>query len=195
MKLKNLLEYAKLNIFNYGYRPSLVHQVLTSFIDLSHQGTKKQKLRSEVSGGNSKPWRQKGTGRARAGSTRSPLWRTGGVTFAANGQPSRKLKINKKMYRGSIKSILSHLYVNCCLNVFEDLNVMSHKTRDLPEEFKKNSTLVILKDLTLNIALASRNVNSLLVISSEEVNPNILVNYQNIFIEKDALDLLEERLS
>jgi large subunit ribosomal protein L4 len=195
MKLNPLIQYADMEIFKYGYRSALVHQVLVGFLSLGHIGTKKQKMRGEVSGGNKKPWRQKGTGRARAGSTRSPLWRKGGVTFAANGLPGSKVKINKKMFRCAVKSILSQLFLNATLKIFEDLQCTSHKTQDFLKNYQINTkTLIVVNDLSDDLILATRNLHKVLVVTPQEINPSMLVNHTDVYIEHDAVQTLESRL-
>jgi large subunit ribosomal protein L4 len=195
MKLNPLIQYADMEIFKYGYRPALVHQVLVGFLSLGHTGTKKQKMRGEVSGGNKKPWRQKGTGRARAGSTRSPLWRKGGVTFAANGLSGSKIKINKKMFRCATKSVLSQMFLSANLNIFEDLKCVSHKTRDFLKDYQlDNKTLIVVNELSSELMLATRNLHKVLIVTPQEINPSILVKHTDVYIEHDAVHALESRL-
>lgn len=195
MKLNPLIQYADMEIFQYGYRPALVHQVLVGFLSLGHTGTKKQKMRGEVSGGNKKPWRQKGTGRARAGSTRSPLWRKGGVTFAATGLPGSKIKINKKMFRCATKSVLSQLFLNAHLKIFEDLQCNSHKTRDFLQQYPlATKTLIVVNELSEDLILATRNLHKVLVVTPQDINPSILVKHTDVYLEHDAVHTLERRL-
>lgn len=195
MKINPLIKYVNLKVLSAEYRPALVHQMLTGYKALGHTGTKKQKMRGEVSGGNKKPHRQKGTGRARAGSTRGPLWRTGGVTFAARGLPCRKVKLNRKMLREAVKSILSELYRNSEMQVFENLEVNTPKTKDFLKTYPVvNRTLIVVKELSENLIMATRNLYEVNVIDQSEVNPSVLLGNRAVYIESAALMSLEERL-
>ena len=135
-------------VFGRDFNEPLIHQVVTAILSGARQGTKAQKNRSAVSGGGAKPWRQKGTGRARAGTIRSPLWRTGGVTFAATPRDHSQ-KVNKKMYRGALRSILSELIRQDRMVVVEDLGIDQPKTKHLVEKLKAmdvNDVLILVDD-------------------------------------------------
>ena len=149
-------------VFAKEYNEALVHQVVVAYMAGARAGTKAQKTRSEVRGGGKKPWRQKGTGRARVGTIRSPIWRSGGVTFAAKPR-SYDQKVNRKMYRGAIRSILSELVRQERLTIVEQFDVEAPKTKLLAEKLKKanlNDVLIVVGDgqLSENLYLASRNI-------------------------------------
>ena len=163
----------------------------------SRAGTKSQKTRSDVSGGGSKPWRQKGTGRARSGTTRSPVWRTGGVAFAARPR-SYDQKLNKKMFRVGIKSILSELLRQERLVVSSDILSVTSKTKDLFNKLKTvdaNRILIVVEAINVNLALASRNIPYVEVIEAINLNPVLLVSADKVIATPGALKLLEERLA
>lgn len=149
-------------VFGCDYNEPLIHQVVTSYLNAGRAGTKAQKTRSEVRGGGIKPWRQKGTGRARAGTIRSPLWRKGGVTFAAKPR-SYEQKVNKKMYRGAIRSILSELIRMERLVIVDALTLETPKTKsfiDMLDKLQiKQTVLIITNAVEENLYLASRNLN------------------------------------
>ena len=148
-------------IFNQSVNKELITQLINSFVSNSHQGTKAQKNRSDVRGGGKKPWRQKGTGRARAGTIRSPIWRGGGVTFAARSKSSEPKKINKKMYKSAMRSIFSSLAENNKIFLSKDISIENPKTKELLELLKKikfNSGLIIVSNLSSNLKLAARNI-------------------------------------
>lgn len=180
-------------VFNEG----LVHQVVTAYLAAGRAGTSAQKNRSEVSGGGKKPWRQKGTGRARAGSIRSPIWRSGGVTFAARPR-SYAQKVNRKMYRAAMKSILSELVRQDRLVAIESLTLDKPKTKDLVSklaELKLNqNVLIITEKADVTLELAARNLPNVAVCPSNEIGPVHLIQYEQILITTDALKNIEERL-
>ena len=183
--------------FNRAYNESLVHQVVVTYLAGARQGSVKQKTRSEVSGGGHKPWRQKGTGRARAGTTRGPLWRTGGVTFAAVPQDHSK-KINKKMYRGAMQCIVSELIRQDRLLVVDDFSVESHKTRGLLqklEEFDLKNVLIVSAEVDKNLYLASRNLHGVDVRDAAGVDPVSLIGYEKVLVTVPALKKLEGMLA
>jgi large subunit ribosomal protein L4 len=160
-------------------------------------GTKAQKTRSQVSGGGAKPFRQKGTGRARQGTIRSPLFRSGGVTFAAQPR-SYEQKVNRKMYRGALRSILSELVRQDRLIVVDAFNVAAPKTKELAAklaEMDANDALIITEDFDENLLLASRNLFHVDVRSLNEVDPVSLVGYAKVVITTGALKALEEKLA
>ena len=184
-------------IFAVDYNEPLVHQVLTAFMAGSRSGTKGQKNRSDVSGGGRKPWKQKGTGRARAGTTRSPLWRGGGVTFAARNRNFTQ-KVNRKMYQGAIRSILSELTRQERLLCIESFTLDSAKTRaarDLLGGLGLRDVLIVTDEVTENAYLAIRNLPYVDLIDTAEINPYCLIGYDKVLVTKAAVAKMEEWLS
>ena len=164
-------------VFGQSYNETLIHQLLTKYMAGARAGTKAQKTRSDVSGGGIKPWRQKGTGRARSGTTRSPIWRTGGVTFAARPR-NYEQKLNKKMYRVGIRSILSELLRQDRLVVSSNIIPDSPKTKLLVEKLKafdSKRILIVVDELDINLALSSRNIPLLEVVEADNLSPVLLV--------------------
>lgn len=184
-------------IFKYPFNPALIHQVISSYLINSRQGSKAQKSRSEVIGSNKKPWRQKGTGRARSGSVKSPIWRSGGVTFASKPKKYNQ-KINKKMYRGAIKSILSKLVCDNRLLLIEDLFLEKPKTKFLLERIgkmvSKKSVLIITNVIDNNVLLSSRNLHKVSILDLSHINPVSLVNFDITLIMQSAVHDLEQKL-
>ena len=183
--------------FGKEFNESLVHQVVVTYMAGSRQGTVKQKTRSEVSGGGKKPWRQKGTGRARAGTSRGPLWRTGGVTFAARPQDHSK-KINKKMYRGALRCILSELVRQDRLLVVDEFKVESHKTKGLIKklsELELQNVLIVSDEVDQNLFLAARNLHKVDVLEAAGVDPVSLIGFDKVLITVPALKKLEGMLA
>ncbi|XZR53107.1 MAG: 50S ribosomal protein L4 [Enterobacteriaceae bacterium] len=181
------------SIFNYKFNKSLVHQVITSFLNNKRSGNKSQKNKSEVSGSNKKPWRQKGLGRARAGLYRSPLWRSGGVTFAAKPKVY-KHKINKKMYKGAIKCILSELIRQNRLIIFNKFLIKIPKTNILLNKLKsmyKKKILIIIKSIDKNLFLSSRNVYNIKINNIKNINILNLINSNKVIITLDVLKYFE----
>lgn len=183
-------------IFTKEFNPELIHQVVESYRAGGRAGTKAQKSRSEVRGGGTKPWRQKGTGRARAGTIRSPLWRGGGVVFAAKPRDYSK-KVNKKMYCGAMCSILSELVRQERLVIVDNLVITSQKTRDLVKklnELKLNNVLIVADVIEPNLYLAARNLKNVEVCDVSSVNPVDLVAYDKVLFTAPALKKIEEKL-
>ncbi|MDX1492213.1 MAG: 50S ribosomal protein L4 [Pseudohongiellaceae bacterium] len=183
--------------FAKEFNETLVHQTVTTFLAGARQGSVKQKTRSEVSGGGRKPWRQKGTGRARAGTIRSPIWRSGGVTFAARPQDHSK-KLNKKMYRGAMACIMSELIRQERLVVVEDFAVETHKTKDLVSklnEFSLDNVLIVAEDIAENLFLAARNLHKVDVLDAVGLDPVSLIGFDKVLITVPALKKVEEMLS
>ena len=178
-------------VFGATLNMPLVHQVVNSFIARGHTGTKKQKSRAEVSGGNSKPWPQKGTGRARAASIRNPLFRTGGVTFAARGILATMPKINKKMYRLALRNVLSELLRQERLIFIQELVMASHKTKDFP--YTSGLFVVANDELNVNLILASRNLIGVQVTS--RIDPYILLQHAKIYLTCKAVRHIESHLA
>jgi len=183
--------------FAVGFNEPLVHQVVTAYMAGARSGSRAQKNRSQVRGGGRKPWRQKGTGNARAGSIRSPIWRGGGVTFAARPKDHSQ-KVNRKMYRGAMRSILSELVRQDRLVVVESFSVDSPKTKALAEKLTAMSlgdTLIVVDAEDLNLQLAVRNLHWAAVIQSMEANPVSLLAFDKVLITVPALKQLEARLA
>ena len=175
-------------VFSKEFNESLIHQALVSFMAVSRQGSSKQKNRSEVSGGGKKPFRQKGTGRARAGTIRSPLWRGGGVTFASRPKNFKK-KINKKMYRAAIKSIFSELVRQNRLVAIEKPVLNKPKTKDIANflnQFSLSKVLIITEELDTNLYLSARNIPNVDVITYREINPVNLLKPQKVAVTSKA---------
>lgn len=184
-------------IFGVDFNETLVHQLVTRYLAGNRAGTKAQKTRSDVSGGGSKPWRQKGTGRARSGTTRSPVWRTGGVTFAARPR-SYEQKLNRKMFRVGVRSILSELLRQERLVVSSDIVPATTKTKELILKLKDinaRRVLIIVENVDSNLALASRNIPYVEVIEASNLNPVLLVSADKVITTPNALKILQERLS
>lgn len=186
------------NTFGRDFNEPLVHQVITAYMAGGRAGTRAQKTRAEVSGGGKKPWNQKGTGRARAGTIRSPLWRKGGVIFAAKPQDFTQ-KVNRKMYRGAMSSILSELVrLNRLVIVNEtEIALESPKTKDLLkrlEQYGIDQALVVINEWDANLYLASRNLSKVEVCEVKKLDPVSLVKYQNVIMTESALRQIEEVL-
>ena len=183
------------SLFNQEVNDNLINQLVNSYIDNGHQGTKAQKNRSQVSGGGKKPWRQKGTGRARAGTSRSPIWRGGGVTFAARSKSSNPKKINKKMYKVAMKSIFSSLAKSNKVFISQGIEVGTSKTKEMVSLLKKidfDKGLLIFKELNENVILASRNIPNIEVTEIKSLNPISLLKHKAILISDDCFKELEE---
>ena len=182
------------DVFSKEFNESLIHQAVVSFMAASRQGSAKQKNRSEVRGGGKKPYRQKGTGRARAGTIRSPLWRGGGVTFAARPRDYSK-KLNKKMYRAAIKSIFSELVRQNRLVAIEKPVLEKPKTKEIASflnEFSLSKVLIIIDELDMNLYLSARNIPNVDVITVNEINPVNLLKPQKVAVTSEALKQIEE---
>ena len=182
------------NAFSKDFNEALVHQAVVSFLAGSRQGSSKQKTRSEVRGGGKKPYRQKGTGRARAGTIRSPLWRGGGIAFAATPRDYSK-KINKKMYRAAIRSIFSELLRQRRLVAIEKPVLEKPKTKDIAnflKEFSLSKVLIITDELDVNLYLSARNIPNVDIITVREINPVNLLKAQKLLLLRDAFKKIEE---
>jgi large subunit ribosomal protein L4 len=183
--------------FAREYNEALIHQVVTAFMAGGRQGTKAQKTRSEVSGGGKKPWRQKGTGRARAGTTRSPIWRSGGVTFAAQPRDHSQ-KVNRKMYRAALRSILSELARQDRLVVVESLDIDQPKTKLLAKQLSDlglSNVLIISSEVDENLYLAARNLIHVDVRDVAGVDPVSLIAFDKVVATVDAVKKLDEVLA
>lgn len=182
--------------FGKEFNQDLVHQAVVAHMAAARQGSKAQKTRSEVSGGGKKPWRQKGTGRARAGTIRSPIWRAGGVTFAAKPRDHEQ-KINKKMYRGALRCILSELARQDRLIVVEEFTLDAPKTKALVAklaQFDISDVLIVTEDVSENLYLASRNLHKVDVRDVAGIDPVSLVGAGKVLVTVSALKKLEEAL-
>jgi large subunit ribosomal protein L4 len=187
-----IAELAK--IFTKEFNEALVHQVITDFMANQRSGTKAQKNRSAVSGGGAKPRPQKGSGRARAGTTRSPIWRTGGVTFAAQPKDYNK-KINKKMYKGALNCIFNELLKRERLFLSDSLNFAEKKTKlgkELLDRLKITNALFISTENNANVFFSLRNIKNISVIDYKDINPHILMKHDNIVIDKNVLEHIEK---
>ena len=185
--------------FDREFNEPLVHQVVTAYMASRRLATKAQKTRAEVSGGGRKPWRQKGTGRARAGTNRSPLWRGGGVTFAARpGGAHYQQKVNRKMYRAAMRAILSELRRQDRLVVVDDLAPETHKTKDLAAQLIKldlSEVLIVHHAASENLYLACRNLPSVDLCDVGSVDPVSLIGFEKVMMTAEAVKALEERLT
>ena len=184
-------------VFAADYKESLVHQLVTAYMAAGRAGTRAQKNRSAVSGGGAKPWRQKGTGRARAGTIRSPIWRSGGVTFAAQPRDYTQ-KVNRKMYRSGIRSILSELARQDRLVVVQDITVDAPKTRQLLGKLADlgvSKTLIVTETGDEKLYLSARNLPQVEVSDVAGLNPVNLVRYEHVVVTVGAVRAIEEWLS
>ncbi len=182
-------------VFARDYNEALVHQVVVAYQANARQGTRAQKNREAVHHSTKKPWRQKGTGRARAGSTSSPLWRGGGRTFPNSPDENFSHKVNKKMYRAGMAAILSQLARDGRLSVVDSISIEAPKTKLLAAKFKAmglSSVLVIADVVDDNLALASRNLPNVLVIEPRYADPLSLVFYKKVLVTKAAIEQLKE---
>lgn len=184
-------------LFNAKYNEPLVHQVVTAYLAAGRSGTKAQKSRAQVRGGGRKPWKQKGTGRARAGSSRSPLWRSGGVTFAAVPRDYAQ-KVNRRMYTGALRSILSELARTGRLKIVDALVMHLPKTKVLIERLKVlglEAGLIVVDAEERNLDLASRNLPHVEVTGARALDPVRLIEHPTVLMTQDALKLVEARFA
>ena len=184
------------DIFDRTYNESLVHQITTAYMAGGRSGSKAQKNRAAVSGGGKKPWKQKGTGRARAGTSRGPIWRSGGVTFAAQPK-SFSQKVNKKMYKGAISVIFSELLRKDRLKVVSDFEVADPKTKNITSLMKSldlKDALLMTDELDENLYLSSRNLYHVGVCDTQSIDPVSLIGYENVVLTKAALKKVEAML-
>ncbi len=185
------------SVFGRDLNESLVHQVIVAYMAAGRAGTSSQKTRSEVRGGGIKPWRQKGTGRARAGTSRSPIWRAGGATFASSTR-SYAQKVNKKMYRGAMQIILSELLRSGRVLVVDELSVSEPKTKLLKkklDELEVSNALLVSDEVDGKLYLASRNLPQIQVSDVEGLNPLSLIENEMVVVTSAALKKIEERLA
>lgn len=184
-------------VFGADYKPSLIHQVVTAYLAGGRSGTKAQKNRAAVSGGGAKPWRQKGTGRARSGTSRSPIWRGGGVTFASQPRDYSQ-KVNRKMYQGAVRSILSELARQERLVVVSELKVSAPKTKELIALLRGldiNDALLISEKDDENLFLAARNLPGVDAITAAELDPVSMIAFDKVVVTEAAIKQIEERLA
>jgi large subunit ribosomal protein L4 len=185
-------------VFGAAYNEPLVHQIVTAYLAAGRAGTKAQKSKAMVRGGGKKPWKQKGTGQARAGSIRSPLWRGGGKTFAAVPRDHSQ-KVNKKMYRGAIRSIVSELNRNGSLLVAESFAVESAKTQGLIAKLAafetKHHVLIVTDEVDQNLFLSARNLPYVDVVDVDGINPVALLSFDKVLMTTPAIKKLEAWLS
>ena len=185
------------SVFGADYNEALIHQAVIAYQAGARQGTRGQKNRSAVSGGGAKPWRQKGTGRARAGTSRSPIWRGGGKTFPATTQDFSQ-KMNRKAYRIAMRSILSELVRQERLVVSDDFTVTEPKTKQLVakmNDMKLDDVLLVTHEFDENLALASRNLYHVGILEAQEINPVSLIGFDKVVMTSDAVKQIEEKLA
>jgi len=184
-------------LFGRDYNEALVHQLIVAYQANGRAGNRAQLTRSEVRHSTKKPWRQKGTGRARIGTTASPLWRSGGRAFPNSPEENFSHKINRKMYRAGIAAILSQLAREDRLTVIESFSVDAPKTRLVVEKLKNlgiDSALVVTNELSDNLMLASRNLPNVLVLEPKQADPLSLIRFPRVVMTKGAIEMLEELL-
>ena len=184
-------------VFDQSFNEDMVHQVVVAYMAAGRAGTVAQKTRSEVRGGGAKPWRQKGTGRARSGTIRSPIWRAGGRTFAAKPRDYSQ-KVNKKMYRGAMRAILSELLRQERLRILENLEVSEPKTKQIAQLISNleltGKILILIKEADVNVFLAARNLPKVEIEVASWVDPVSLVEFDTVVATSEAIKDLEERL-
>ncbi|NOX43851.1 MAG: 50S ribosomal protein L4 [Gammaproteobacteria bacterium] len=193
---KNSVELSDV-VFGREFNEPMIHQVVTAFLAGGRAGSRAHKSRSDVRGGGIKPWRQKGTGRARAGTSRSPIWRGGGKTFASK-PANYSQKVNKKVYRGAMQSILSELFRQERLIVVADFELAAPKTKDLVSKLAafglNTKVLIIAKEASDNLYLSARNLIKVEVRDANDVDPVCLLKYEKVLITADALKQVEGTL-
>ncbi|MHC8441164.1 MAG: 50S ribosomal protein L4 [Candidatus Eutrophobiaceae bacterium] len=187
-------------VFSVKFNEPLIHQVVVAWMAGARSGSKAQKSRSDVRGSGIKPWRQKGTGRARAGTRQSPLWRGGGVTFAASPRDHSQ-KVNRKMYRGAMRSILSELIRQERLICMDSLHLAEPKTKRAIELLEsvglyaeRSRVLIVMDEVDLNLELGMRNLYQVMVVSTQQVNPRDLIDADKVLFARDAIEKLEGSL-
>ena len=181
--------------FGAEYKKTLVHQVITSYFSNGRENYSSQKNRSAVRGGGKKPWKQKGTGRARAGTTRGPIWRGGGVTFAS-GKRNYSEKINKKMYNGAMRSIMSELIRNDKVVAIDKIDLKEIKTKEISNLLKEHnleSVLIITNKIDEKLFLSARNIKNVGIATVDYLDPPLMLSFKKVLILKDALEGFEKR--
>ena len=199
MEINILPNNEKINLsdacFGVDYKKTLVHQVITSYFSNGRENYSSQKNRSDVRGGGKKPWKQKGTGRARAGTTRGPIWRGGGVTFAS-GTRNYAEKINKKMYNGAMRSIMSELLRTDKIVAIDKIELSEIKTKEINNLLKShdlNSVLIVTKNIDEKLFLSARNIKNVGIATVDYLDPPMMLSYKKVLIVKEALIFFEER--
>ena len=199
MEINILPKNEKVNLsekcFGVEYKKTLVHQVITSYFSNGRENYSSQKNRSDVRGGGKKPWKQKGTGRARAGTTRGPIWRGGGVTFAS-GKRNYSEKINKKMYNGAMRSIMSELIRNDKVVAIDKLDLKEIKTKEISNLLKEHnleSVLIITNKIDEKLFLSARNIKNVGIATVDYLDPPLMLSFKKVLILKDALEGFEKR--
>ena len=199
MEINILPKNEKVNLsekcFGAEYKKTLVHQVITSYFSNGRENYSSQKNRSDVRGGGKKPWKQKGTGRARAGTTRGPIWRGGGVTFAS-GKRNYAEKINKKMYNGAMRSIMSELIRNDKVVAIDKIDLKEIKTKtvsSLLKEHNLESVLIITNKIDEKLFLSARNIKNVGIATVDYLDPPLMLSFKKVLIIKDALEGFEKR--
>jgi len=185
------------SLFNRDYNEALVHQIITSYLSNARSATRAQKGRSDIAKSNHKPWKQKGTGRARAGRASSPIWRGGGRIFPNSPDENYTKKLNRKMYRAGISVILSQLIRTERLLVIDDFSLTSHKTKDLLTKLnglKLDDVMVVTHELNDNLELSSRNIPTVAVVEVKNADPVSLLRYEKILVTSEGLKKFEEIL-
>ncbi|MBA3756806.1 MAG: 50S ribosomal protein L4 [Nitrosomonas sp.] len=185
-------------LFNRDYNEALVHQVITSYLSNARSATRAQKGRSDVAKSTRKPWRQKGTGRARVGMASSPIWRGGGKIFPNSPDENFRKKLNKKMYRAGISVIISQLIRDERLLIVDAFNIDTHKTKVLSEKLKEiglSEVLIVTDEMSENLYLSSRNIPHVAVVEVKSVDPVSLLRFEKILITMNGLKKFEELLS
>ena len=183
------------NCFAVDYKKTLVHQVITSYFSNARENYSSQKNRSEVRGGGKKPWKQKGTWRARAGTTRGPIWRGGGVTFAS-GKRNFSEKINKKMYNGAMRSIMSELLRTDRVIAIDKIDLKEVKTKEMNNILKEHnlkSVLIVTNEIDEKLFLSARNIKDVGIATVDYLDPPLMLSYKKVLIVKDALISFEKR--
>ena len=187
------------SVFGQDFNSDLVHQLITTYTANGHQNTKGQKNRSAVRGGGRKPWKQKGTGRARAGTIRSPIWRGGGVTFAKKFKKNNPKKINKKMYRSAMRSIWSKLAEENKIIALNEINieepVKSSQVKKILSDIGISKALVVLNKNNEQLNKASKNLKECNVLTINSINPSLLINADNVVVTSETINSLTEVLS
>ena len=187
------------SVFGQDFNADLVHQLITTYTANGHQNTKGQKNRSAVRGGGKKPWKQKGTGRARAGTIRSPIWRGGGVTFAKKYKKNNSKKINKKMYRSAMRSIWSKLAEENKIIALNEINidepVKSSQVKKILSDIGVSKALVVLNKNNEQLNKASKNLKECDVLTISSINPSLLINADNVVVTSETINSLTEVLS
>lgn len=185
-------------LFAREYNESLVHQVVTAYMANARSGDRAQKDRRTVKHSTKKPWRQKGTGRARSGMTSSPIWRGGGRAFPNSPEENFSQKVNRKMYRAGVASILSKLASEGRLSVVESMAMATPKTKDLANKLKSmgfaSRVMIVTDDLDDNLWMSSRNLPNVLVVEARHIDPVSMVHFSNVLMTKNAVKMIEEML-